>query len=100
MVQISIFLTQVWRGNVDVKPLLYQSDPSNPDPEDIITYSDYLVVYQMKGDQTMAIERKNIKDLVIRMEDNNGDITGFFYAARKLLNRASVERTISKQEAM
>jgi hypothetical protein len=41
-----------------------------------------------------------MKDLVMRTEDNNGDITGFFLAAQKLLNRASVERTISKQEAM
>jgi hypothetical protein len=85
---------------VDVKPLLYQSDPSNPNPEDIITCSDYLVGYQMKGAQTIAIERKNMKDLVMRMEDKNGGITGFFNAAQKLLNRASVERTISKQEAM
>jgi hypothetical protein len=43
---------------VDVKPLLYQSDPSNPDPEDIVTCSDYLVGYQMKGVQTLAIEKK------------------------------------------
>jgi hypothetical protein len=84
----------------DVKPLIYQSDPSKTDPEDIIISSDYLVGYQMKGAQLIAIERKNMKDLVMRMEDNNGDITGFFYAARKLLNRASVERTISKQEEM
>jgi hypothetical protein len=28
---------------MDVKPLLYQSDPLNPDPEDIVTCSDYLV---------------------------------------------------------
>jgi hypothetical protein len=41
-----------------------------------------------------------MNDLVMRMEDNNGDTTGVFNAARKLLNRASVERTISKQEAM
>jgi hypothetical protein len=100
MVHTSMFLTQVWRGNVDVKPLLYQSDPSNSAPEDIITCSDYLVGYQIKGSQTIAIERKNMKDLVMIMEDKNGDITGFIYAARKLLNRASVERTISKQEAM
>jgi hypothetical protein len=100
MVHTSMFLTQVWRGNLDVKPLLYKSDPSNPDPEDILTCSDYLVGYQMKGAQTIAIERRNMKDLVMRMEDNNGDITGVFYAARKLLNRSSVERTISKQEAM
>jgi hypothetical protein len=41
-----------------------------------------------------------MKDLAMRIEDNNGDITVVFKAARKLLNRASVERTISKQEAM
>jgi hypothetical protein len=78
MVHTSMFLTQVWRGNVDVKLLLYQSDPSNPDPEYIITYSDYLVGYQIKGAQIKAIERKNMKDLVIRMEDKNGDITEIF----------------------
>jgi hypothetical protein len=73
-----MFLTQVWRGNVDVKPLLYQSDPSNPYPEDIITCSDYLVGYQIKGAQKIAIERKNINDLVMRMEYKNGDITEVF----------------------
>jgi hypothetical protein len=78
MVQTPMFLTQVCRGNVDVKPFLYQSDPINPDLEDIITCSNYLVGYQMKGAQTIEIERKNMKDLVMRMEDNNGDITGFF----------------------
>jgi hypothetical protein len=71
-------ITQVWRGNVDVKLLLYQSYPINPDPEDSITCSDYLVGYQMKGSQTIAIERKNMKDVVMRMEDKNGDITGLF----------------------
>jgi hypothetical protein len=58
MVQTSLFLTQVWRGNVDAKTLLYQSDPSNPDPEEIVTCSDYLVGYHMKGAQTLAIEKK------------------------------------------
>jgi hypothetical protein len=100
MVQTSVFLTHVWRVNVDAKPLLYQSDPSNPDPGDIITCSDYLVGYKIKGAQTIATERNNMKYLVMRMEDKNGDITGFFYAAWKLLNRASVECTISKQEMM
>jgi hypothetical protein len=48
----------------------------------------------MKGSQKIAIERKNMKDVVMIMEDKNSDITGVFYAARKLLNRVSVERTI------
>jgi hypothetical protein len=58
MVQTSMLLTQVWRGNLDVKPLLYQSDPLNPYPENIVTYSDYVVGYQMKGTQTLVIERE------------------------------------------
>jgi hypothetical protein len=57
----------VWIGNVDVKPLMYQSDPSNPDPEDIVKCSDYLVGYQIKGAQILAIERENMKDLVMHM---------------------------------
>jgi hypothetical protein len=100
MVQTLMFLTQVWRGNVDVKTLLYQSDPSNPDPKDIVTCSDYLVGCQMKGAQTLAIERKNMKDLVMNMKDMYGNKGGVFSAAGKLLNRASIDRTISKQEAM
>jgi hypothetical protein len=99
-VHILLYLTPVWRRNVDVKPLLNQSDPSNPDPEDIVTCSDYLVGYQMKGAQTLAIEKKNMKDLVMNMEDMYGNKDGLFSAARKLLNHASVDRTISKQEAM
>jgi hypothetical protein len=55
MVQTSLFLRHVWRRNMDIKPLLYQSDPSNPDPEDIVICRDYLVGYQMKGAQTLAI---------------------------------------------
>jgi hypothetical protein len=97
MVQTSLYLTQVWRGNVDVKPLIYHLDPSNPDPEDIVACSDYLVGYQIKGAQTLAIEKKNMKDLVMNMEDMYGNKTGVFSDARKLLNRASVGRTIPKQ---
>jgi hypothetical protein len=41
-----------------------------------------------------------MKDLVMNMEDMYGNKAGVFSAARKLLNRASVDRTISKQEAM
>jgi hypothetical protein len=86
MVQTLLFLTQMWRGNVDVKPLLYQSDPLNPDTEDIVTCSDYLVGYQMKGAHTLVIE-KNMKDMVMNMEDMYGNKEGVFSAARKLLNR-------------
>jgi hypothetical protein len=97
MVQTSLFLSQVWRGNVYVKHLLYQSDPNNPNPEDIVSCTDYLVGYKMKGVQTLAIERKNMKYRVMNMEDLHGEKTGIYCIARKLQHRASVYRTISKQ---
>jgi hypothetical protein len=58
---------------MDIKPFLYQSDPLNPDPEDIVTCSDYLMGYQMKGAQILLIEKKNMKDLVMNMEDMYGN---------------------------
>jgi hypothetical protein len=41
-----------------------------------------------------------MKDLVMNIEDLHGDKMGIYCDARKFLNRASVDRTISKQEAM
>jgi hypothetical protein len=59
-----------------------------------VTCSDYLVGYQMKGAQTMVIEKKNMKDMSIYMEDVYGNKEGVFSAATKLLKRALVDRTI------
>jgi hypothetical protein len=41
-----------------------------------------------------------MKDLVMNMEDMYGNKAGVFSTAVKLLNRASVDRTISKQKTM
>jgi hypothetical protein len=84
----------VWRENMDVKPLMYQSNPSNPDPEYVVTCSDYLIGCQMKEAQTLVIERKSMKDMVMNMEDMYSNKEGVFSAINKLLNRASVDRTI------
>jgi hypothetical protein len=58
------------------------------------------VGYDMKGAQTLAIEKKNMKDLVMNMEDMYGNEEGVFSVTRKLINCASVDRTISKEEVM
>jgi hypothetical protein len=99
MVQTSLFLSQVWRGNVDVNNLLYQLDPNNPNHEDIVSCTDYVVGYQMKGAQTLAIERKNMKYLVMNMEYLHLDNMGMYRTVKTLLNRASVyrNRSILKQ---
>jgi hypothetical protein len=41
-----------------------------------------------------------MKDMVMNMEDMYGNKEGVFSATMKLLTRASVDRTISKQDAM
>jgi hypothetical protein len=58
MIQTSLFLTQVWRGNADIKPLLYFSDPRIPDVSDILGVVDYIISYVIKACETLAIEKK------------------------------------------
>jgi hypothetical protein len=41
-----------------------------------------------------------MKNMVMNVQDMYGNKEGVFSAARKMLNRASVDRTISKQAAM
>jgi hypothetical protein len=41
-----------------------------------------------------------MKDLLMNMEDMHENKEGVFSAARKLINSASVDRTISRQESM
>jgi len=100
MVQTATKLLQLWRGNCDVKIMLYDTNPMNPDITTILQVCDYLVSYATKGAETLAIEKKNMKELVMQTEDMSGNKNGVFQIARKLLNRAMVARTIPKQEAM
>ena len=98
MNQTSLFLAQIWRGNTDIKPLLYFSDPKVPDVEDIVSVVDYIVGYTMKGAETSAIEQKNIRNFITNYVDDTNDTSGLCTLARKWLNSASTSRTISKQE--
>ena len=97
--QTSLYMTQLWRGNVDVKPLLYFSNPMHPDMEDIVAVTDYVIGYQMKGAETLAVERKNMLNLIMKATDDSGTKEGLYTIARRWLNRSSVTRCISRQEA-
>ena len=57
---------QSWRANCDVQLLLYESDPLRPDPAEIAKVTDYVVAYACKGNATMAAERKQVKDIIMR----------------------------------
>ena len=45
MNQTSKYLLQSWRANSDVQVIIYDSDPNNPDFDEIKTVSDYVVSY-------------------------------------------------------
>ena len=66
MVQSSMDIVRSWRANCDVQILLYKSDPMRPDPAEIAKITDYIVAYACKGNATMATERKQIREIIMR----------------------------------
>jgi hypothetical protein len=66
MIQSSIKLLQLWRGNCDVQLLLYDSDPRNPDLYEISKVTDYIVSYACKGNSKMETEVDTMRTLVER----------------------------------
>ena len=68
MIQTAITALRGWRGNCDIKILLYDCLDGEPTPEDITEVTDYVVAYACKGNETLAIEREMIKDIIMRYE--------------------------------
>ena len=57
LVQSSMIMLQSWRDNCDVKILIYDTDPKNPDLGEIIKVSDYILSYTCKGHLTIDEEK-------------------------------------------
>ena len=66
MVQSSMDILRSWRANCDLQILLYKSDPLRPDPAEIAKITDYIVAYACKGNATMATERKQVSEIIMR----------------------------------
>jgi hypothetical protein len=64
--QTPLHVLRGWRGNCDVKILLYNSQTSNPDLEEIAQVSDYVVAYACKGSETLKVERELLKDFILK----------------------------------
>jgi hypothetical protein len=45
-------MLQSWRANCDIQIFLYQSDPNNPNLDEIAAVTDYIVSYTCKGNET------------------------------------------------
>jgi len=60
-IQTSLHCVQSWRANCDISILIYESDPKNPDPNEIAKVTDYVVNYACKGNLTLAVKKKTGK---------------------------------------
>lgn len=63
--QSSLDLCVSWRANCDIQPILYNSDPRNPDPSDVAKVTDYVVAYACKGNASLAEEKQQIKSIIM-----------------------------------
>lgn len=66
VVQHSKTLLKGWRGNVDLKFLLYFSDPRFPDIGEIEEVCKYVVAYTGKRQKTTRQEKDAIQNLILR----------------------------------
>ena len=100
IVASSRWLLQGWRANCDLQVLLYQCDPLHPNPDEIARVTDYIVAYACKGNETIVEERNQMKALILGSQDISGTTNDVKRIARKLLNKTSKDKVISKQECM
>ena len=93
-------LVQSWRANCDIQILLYEGNSAHPIPEEIGRVTDYIVAYACKGNESLIEEMKQNKALILGMNDTTGTIIDVKRIARKLLNKTTKDKVISKQESM
>jgi hypothetical protein len=66
LIQTPLHVLRAWRGNCDVKVLLYSSSSGEPNPEEIVNVTDYVVAYACKGNERIAVEREILKDFILK----------------------------------
>ena len=93
-------LVQSWRANCDIQILLYEGNPAHPSPEEIARVTDYIVAYACKGNESLIEEMKQMKALILGMNEISGSSKDVKRIARKLLNKTTKDKVISKQECM
>jgi len=66
LLQTSLYCLQAWHTNCDISILLYESNPTYPNAKEIATVTDYVIGYACKGNATLNIEKKQVKDFALR----------------------------------
>ena len=100
VIQTSMFLVQGWRANVDIQLLLYDDNITKTTASDVAQISDYIISYICKGTETSVQEKLRVKDIILNSSECTGDIADVKRVSRHILNEATKNRLISKQESM
>ncbi len=66
LLQTSIYCLEAWHANCDISVLLYESNPKCPNEKEIATVTDFVTGYACKGNATLNIEKKQLKDFALR----------------------------------
>jgi hypothetical protein len=102
-VQSSLHLLQGWRANCDVQVTLYDSNPTNPNCEELGKVTDHVVPYACEGDNSLQGEKEKFTSYIFSLNDatvNQGNVNEAKRLARKILNKSMSEKVVSKQECM
>ena len=100
MVTTSLHCVRSWRGNCKVDIILYNSDPENPDPQDVANVADYAVSYSCKGNTTPMEEKRQARDLIRGCEEETGNELDVMRVSRKIMNSGISDRTTCKEECV
>ena len=100
LVQTSEDMLQSWRGNCDIQILVYDSDPNKINASDIAKVTDYVVSYACKGNKSTQEERQQYRDMILMTQEETKDKSDVVNLVKKLMNRATSNRLISKQECV
>ena len=96
IVATSKWLVQGWRADCNILVLLYECDSLHPYPDEIARVTDYIVAYACKGNYTIVEERKQMKALILDCQEVFGTTNDVKRIARKLLNKTTKDKVISK----
>lgn len=65
MLQTSMIALDAWRANCDVKIMVYDTDPVNPDLTELARVTDYVVAYTCKGSTSLQTEKDQVRDMIL-----------------------------------
>ena len=96
IIQAFRWLVQGWRANADIQLLLCNSHPDAcVDAAEVARVTNHSVSCQCKGFETETEKRNELKNTIMQIKEETGDIADIKRLARKLLNQSAKNRIVS-----